>query len=38
VACKKAKAEFEYRKSNSLPDKEEELLLAIQNASKKFRY
>ena len=38
VACKNADADFEYRKSNGLPDKEEELLLAIQNSSKKFKY
>lgn len=38
ASCNEVDADFEYRRRNGLADAEEELLLAIQNASKKFKF
>ena len=38
ASCKSVDADFEYRKRNSLPNKDEEVLIAIQSIAKKFRY
>lgn len=38
VSCKAVKADFEYRMRNSIEDKEQQLLLAVQNAAEKFKY
>ena len=38
MSCKTVDADFEYRRRNGLQDKEQELLLAIQSASKKFKF
>ena len=38
VSCKAVKADFEYRMRNTIEDKEQQLLFAVQNASEKFKY
>ena len=38
VSCKAVKADFEYRMRNSISDKQQELMLAIQSAADNFKY